>query len=104
MNTLQIVPEDGKVKFDDRPITAGVASMQSEAQTAASNNWTLSQNARAVSASHFSRFEENDRARQNYPFTTYFCSTEHQVAYRKENRFEGRSNYQFYYPTGETFE
>jgi hypothetical protein len=31
LNTLQIVPEDGKVKFDDRPITAGVGSMQSEA-------------------------------------------------------------------------
>lgn len=106
MAVLQTVPEDGKVKFADRPITAGVASMngQSEAPTAASNNFALSQNTRAISASHYSKFEENDKAIQNYPFTTYFCSTENQVAYRKENRFEGRSNYQFYYPTGETFE
>lgn len=106
MATLQTVPEDGKVKFADRPITAGVASMngQSEAPTAASNNFAMSQNARAVSASHYSKFEENDRSQQNYPFTSYFTSTEHKVAYRKENRFEGRSNYQFYYPTGETFE
>ena len=58
------MPEDGKVKFADRPITAGVASMngQSEAPTAASNNLLMSENARAASASHFSKFEENDRA------------------------------------------
>jgi hypothetical protein len=104
MAMLQTVPEDGKVKFADRPQT-GIASMngQSEAPTAASTNFALSQNTRAISASHFSKFEENDRATQNYPFTTYFCSDQ-PVAYRKENRFEGRSNYQFYYPTGETFE
>lgn len=41
---LQTVPEDGKVKFADRPITAGVTSMngQSEAPTATSLNYILS--------------------------------------------------------------
>jgi hypothetical protein len=63
MAMLQTVPEDGKVKFADRPQT-GIASMngQSEAPTAASTNFALSQNTRAISASHFSKFEENDRA------------------------------------------
>jgi hypothetical protein len=52
---LQTVPEDGKVKFADRPITAGVTSMngQSEAPTAASVNQIMSQNARAASANHY---------------------------------------------------
>lgn len=106
MAYLETVPEDGQVKFADRPTTAGIASMngQSEAPTAASTNLALSHNTRVISASHFSKFEENDRATENYPFTTYFCATDQKVAYRKENRFEGRSNYQFYYPTGETFE
>jgi hypothetical protein len=44
VSNLQTVPEDGKVKFADRPITAGVASMngQSEAPTAASQNFAMS--------------------------------------------------------------
>lgn len=33
-----------------------------------------------------------------------FPTTNEPVIFHKENRFEGRSNYQFYYPTGETFE
>lgn len=95
MAYLETVPEDGQVKFADRPTTAGIASMngQSEAPTAASTNLALSHNTRVISASHFSKFEENDRATENYPFTTYFCATDQKVAYRKENRFEGRSNY-----------
>ena len=33
-----------------------------------------------------------------------FPTNNEPVNFHKENRFEGRSNYQFYYPTGETFE
>jgi len=60
-------------------------------------------NNRGVSAGRYSRFEENDRAEQTHPFKAFYTSNE-PAEYRKENRFEGRGNYQFYYPTGETFE
>lgn len=59
--------------------------------------------ARAISASRFSRFEENEKTVQKEPYKVFFTSNEPTV-YHRENRFEGKSNYQFYYPTGETFE
>ena len=103
------MPEEG---FDDkhRPTTAGVASVfadgTSTAPTAASVNAAMSANARGVSAGRYARFEENDRAVQQFPFKEFYTSSNPAVPveYRKENRFEGRSNYQHYYPTGETFE
>jgi len=99
------VPEEGEDKL--RPTTAGIASVfadgTSTAPTAASVNAALSANARGVSASRYSRFDENDRAIMNHPYKAFYTSNE-PAEYRKENRFEGRGNYQFYYPTGETFE
>jgi len=94
-----------------RPTTAGIASTfgQSDAPTAASINQTqsalglLAQNNRAISMSRFSKFEENEKSVKNHPFKVFFTSNE-PTAFHKENRFEGRSNYQYYYPTGETHE
>lgn len=40
---------------------------------------------------------------QKHKFKSFFTSKE-PTTYHRENRFEGKSNYQFYYPTGETFE
>lgn len=90
-----------------RPTTAGVTSIfadgTSQAPTAASVNAALSANARGVSAGRYTRFDETDRAVETQPFKAFYTSNE-PVEYRKENRFEGRGNYQNYYPTGETFE
>jgi len=59
--------------------------------------------ARGISASRFSRFEENEKTVEKLPYKVFFTSNE-PTTYHRENRFEGKSNYQFYYPTGETFE
>lgn len=61
------------------------------------------QNARAISAQRFTRFEENERSVKKPLFNVFYTSNE-PVTYHQENRFEGRSSYQFYYPTGETHE
>lgn len=94
-----------------RPTTAGIASTfgQSEAPTAASGapasvmDYQAAANARGISASRFSRFEENEKSVQSHPYKVFFTSNE-PTSYHRENRIEGRSNYQYYYPTGETFE
>lgn len=93
-----------------RPTTAGLSAFgQSEALTAASANvagqdsQAALQNARELSAFRFSKFEENEKSVKSQPYKAFFTSNE-PTCYHKENRFEGKSNYQFYYPTGETFE
>ena len=96
------------MKGGQRPVTAGIASTFgiSENPTQASEGFTASQlamNARAVSASRFSKFSENEKSVRKESFKAFFTSNEPTV-YHKENRFEGRSNYMRYYPTGETFE
>ena len=40
---------------------------------------------------------------QKLKYKTFFTSNEPTV-YNYENRFEGKSNYMRYYPTGQTFE
>lgn len=40
-------------------------------------------------------------ARQSF---SHFYTSSEPAKYHKENRFEGKSNYHFYYPTGETYE
>ena len=40
---------------------------------------------------------------QKYPFNNFYTSNE-PVQFHKENRFEGKSSYLAYYPTGQTFE
>ena len=49
------------------------------------------------------KFEENDRSTKKYPFGHFFSSNE-PTAYHQENRFEGKSGYLSYKPTGEVFE
>ena len=100
-------------KAGARPTTAaGSAFGLSDAPTAASANvagltGADSQaqllGARGISASRFSKFEENEKSVAVQPYKAFFTSNE-PTCYHKENRFEGRSNYQFYYPTGETYE
>jgi hypothetical protein len=58
---------------------------------------------RAVSASRFSGFGETEKAVQKQNFGTFFTSKEPNV-YHHENRFEGKSSYLSYFPTGEVFE
>ena len=58
---------------------------------------------RALSVQRFLRFEENEKSVTKYPMSV-FPTTNEPVNFHKENRLEGRSNYQFYYPSGETFE
>ena len=53
--------------------------------------------------SRFSKFEENEKSVQKLPFGVFFTSNE-PTTFHKENRFEGRSSYQHYYPTGHTHE
>ena len=97
---------------EERPTTAANASSYgvSELQTQATANALGSvagsltaSNARAISVSRFSKFEENDKAAKKYPFEAFFTSNE-PTAYRQENRFEGKSSYLAYKPTGEVFE
>lgn len=97
---------------EERPTTAAVASSHgaSDLQTAASANQVGSvagsiaaSNARAISLSRFARFEENDKSVKSYPFGAFFTSNE-PTAYHQENRFEGKSSYMAYKPTGEVFE
>lgn len=38
-----------------------------------------------------------------HPFGVFYTSNE-PTAYHKENRFEGKSNYMYYYPTGQVHE
>lgn len=92
---LKVAPGSTK-DAGTRPITAGIMSQfgQSEAPTAASHNvmvgnWTAS-NARAISVSRFSKFDENEKSVQAYPFTNFYTSNE-PTMFHKENRFEGRS-------------
>jgi len=62
-----------------RPTTAGIASTfgQSDAPTAASASTKESQalfNARGISASRFSKFEENEKSVQSLPYKAFFTS------------------------------
>ena len=97
---------------EDRPTTAALGSTTgaSDLQTTATVNQVGSvagsltaSNARAISISRFSRFEENDKSVRSYPFQAFFTSNE-PTAYHQENRFEGKSSYLAYKPTGEVFE
>ncbi len=106
------IKQQSTAKAADRPTTAGIASTFgiSDNQTAVSVNQAtsvtgsqLASNIRALSASSFPRFEEQEKAVQKPKFKCFFTSNE-PTTYHRENRFEGRSNYQYYYPTGETFE
>ena len=63
----------------------------------------MAANARALSISRFSRFDEQEKSVQKLKYKTFFTSNEPTV-YNYENRFEGKSNYMRYYPTGQTFE
>jgi hypothetical protein len=100
-------------KGEERPVTAGLVSTFgiSEAQTNVTNNnihESLSRsitasNARAISVSRFSKFEENDKQVKKFPFNAFYTSNE-PTTYHMENRFEGKSNYMGYYPTGMVYE
>jgi hypothetical protein len=63
----------------------------------------MAEKARAVSAYRFHMFEESEKAVRKPSFNLFYTSSE-PANYHKENRFEGKSNYNFYYPTGETYE
>lgn len=76
--------------------TAGTGGQTSSAANIALKN-------RAISLSRFSKFEETEKAVQKFPFNVFYTSNE-PTQYRKENRFEGKSSYMFYYPTGEMYE
>ena len=101
-------PPSGKVD-KIRPVTAALSNFgNSEAPTAVtaghqSSATHMGLKNRAISLSKFSKFEETEKATQSYPFKVFYTSNE-PTAYRKENRFEGKSAYQFYYPTGEMHE
>ena len=45
-----------------------------------------------------SNFEEEEGAFQSLPFGKFF-STNDPVIFKTQNRFEGKSNYHYYYPT-----
>jgi hypothetical protein len=45
-------------------------------------------------------FEESERAIYEYPFSKFF-STNDPVKFKTQNRFEGRSNYHYYYPSSD---
>ena len=60
-------------------------------------------NAQAISHFRNSKFEENEKSVTQYPFKTFYTSGE-PVLYHKENRFEAKSNYLSYYPSGMTCE
>ena len=90
------VDQTGKTASLARPTTAGIASTfgQSEALTAASVNVggstvesQLLSKARGISASRFSRFEENEKSAVAQPYKAFFTSNE-PTTYHKENRFE----------------
>lgn len=53
--------------------------------------------------SRYSKFEETEKAVKAHPFPNFYTSNE-PVQFHKENRFEGKSNYLAYYPTGQAFE
>jgi hypothetical protein len=63
-------------------------------------------NARAISHSRFSKFEETEKSVKKYPFNNFYTSKDletkasNPVLFHKENRFEGKSSYLAYYPTG----
>lgn len=89
----------------------------SEMQTTATANQGASvtgsvaaEHARAISVSRFSKFEENDKSVKSYPFQAFYTSLMSNpnqyepTTYHQENRFEGKSSYLAYKPTGEVFE
>lgn len=94
-----------------RPITAAVSAFgMSDAPTAVTSAPTHVSSAaemglknHAISMSRFSKFEETEKAVQKLPFNVFYTSNE-PTLYHKENRFEGKSCYNYYYPTGEMHE
>ena len=86
--------------------TTGASDLQTQATAnvigSVAGSLTAS-NARAISLSRFSKFEENDKSVKTYPFEAFFTSNE-PTTYHQENRFEGKSNYLAYKPTGEVWE
>lgn len=114
---FKLMPASAKEVKGPRPVTAAASHLGlSEAPTAASGVGGLSSavdiglKARAVSLSRFSKFEEQEKAIRKPLKAVYYTSTEPPALpvpcepHRQENRFEGRSSYQFYYPTGEMHE
>ena len=107
-SSLNLQGKDGVGK-EARPTTAALGSNISDLQTAATANMgsvagsLTASNARAISLSRLSGFAETEKAVRKYPFEAFFTSNE-PVAYHQENRFEGKSSYLAYKPTGEVFE
>ena len=62
----------------------------------------LSDTTKATSASG-KGYAHTEGAVKKHPFQTFFTTGE-PVNFETVNKFEGRSNYQHYYPTGETTE
>ena len=52
-----------------------------------------------ASSKDIRKFEHTERAQSAHPFKTYYTTGE-PVVYKNVNKFEGRSNYFHYYPTG----
>lgn len=102
-------PSAGAAKI--RPVTAATSNFgMSDAATAitigtghVSSAAEMGMKNRAISISRFSKFEEQEKAVQKFPFKVFYTSNE-PTLYRQENRFEGKSSYQYYYPTGEMYE
>lgn len=101
---IKAVPSSAKEIGLLRPTTAVVPL--SEAPTAVTSN-ALSQsmqglaalNNKAISISRFSKFEESEKAKIVHPYPVFYTSNE-PTTYHQENRFEGKSTYMAYYPTG----
>ena len=108
--TFNVMPGSAKEAALLRPTTA-ITGFVSDAPTAAtggmisavSQNNLNAMNNRDISMSRFSKFEEQEKSTKSHPFKVFYTSNE-ATAFHKENRFEGKSNYHAYYPTGEMHE
>lgn len=49
-------------------------------------------------------FEEEEGSKYSLPFQRFYTNDEQPVVFKTQNRFEGRSNYQNYYPTDDMTE
>jgi hypothetical protein len=107
--TFKVMPGSAKEAALLRPTTAVISDAPTAATgapgmaSAVSVNNLNAMNNRAISMSRFSKFEEQEKSTKSHPFKVFYTSNE-QTAFHKENRFEGKSNYQAYYPTGEMHE
>ena len=104
------MPSSAKEAGLQRPTTAAVSNFGiSDAPTALSGGQSSSlkglaaMNNRGISLSRFSKFEETEKSILKFPFGVFYTSNE-PTTFHKENRFEGRSNFLNYFPTGEMHE